>query len=153
MSLRGVWIAASGQPVLLRVCVPFCLFCVASGPIAAPATQVPLAPPAASSMPAGSLGDAIREGQSIVNDTQTRAKRYVGNSLNCVSCHLDGGRAAYAAPLVGLTGVFPEYRARRGRVESLEERLNDCFVRSMNGRALPQITAEIIGLRANIAWV
>jgi thiosulfate dehydrogenase len=104
-------------------------------------------------MPAGPLGDAIRLGQAIVSDTQTRASAYIRNGLNCVSCHLDGGRTAYAAPLVGLTGVFPEYRARRGRVESLEERINDCFRRSMNGRPLPQDSAEMIGLLAYIAWL
>jgi thiosulfate dehydrogenase len=104
-------------------------------------------------MPAGPLGDAIHLGQSIVSDTQTQAKAYVGNGLNCVSCHLDGGRVAYAAPLVGLTGVFPEYRVRRARVESLEERINDCFVRSMNGKALPQNSTEMIGLLAYIAWL
>jgi thiosulfate dehydrogenase len=130
-----------------------CLFCLASGPIAAPANQVPLAAPSATSIPTGPLGDAIRLGQSIVSDTQSHAKAYVGNGLHCVSCHLDGGRAAYAAPLVGLTGVFPEYRARRGRVESLEERINDCFVRSMNGKALPPSSAEMIGLLAYIAWL
>ncbi len=114
---------------------------------------MPLTPPAASSVPAGPLGEAVRLGQAIVNDTQAQAKAYVGNGLNCVSCHLDAGRTAYAAPLVGLTGMFPEYRARRGRVESLEERINDCFLRSMNGRALPPGSAEMVGLLAYTAWL
>jgi thiosulfate dehydrogenase len=153
LPLRAVCIAATVRPAPLRASVAFCLFWLASGPIAAPASQVPLAAPAASSMPAGPLGDAIRLGQSIVSDTQTHANAYIRNGLNCVSCHLDGGRVAYAAPLVGLTGVFPEYRARRGRIESVEERINDCFMRSMNGKALPQSSAEMIGLLAYIAWL
>jgi thiosulfate dehydrogenase len=114
---------------------------------------VPLAPPSASAMPPGPLGGAVRLGLSIMNDTQVAAKAYVGNGLTCSNCHLDAGRTADAAPLVGLTGVFPEYRSRTGRVETLEERLNDCFIRSMNGRKLPSASAEMIGLLAYTAWL
>jgi thiosulfate dehydrogenase len=115
--------------------------------------QVPLTPPSATSIPAGPLGEAIRYGQRIVTDTQTTVHAYIGNGLQCVSCHLDAGRQAYAAPLAGLTGVFPEYRSRRGRVESLEERLNDCFLRSMNGKPLPSGSKEMMGLLAYTAWL
>ena len=112
-----------------------------------------MSPPAKDAIPSGVMGNAIRYGQSLVTDTRANAKAYVGNGLNCVNCHLDSGRQAYAAPFVGLTAVFPEYRARRGRVESLAERLNDCFVRSMNGKPLPPDSAEINALLAYIAWL
>jgi thiosulfate dehydrogenase len=114
---------------------------------------VPLSPPAPTAIPTGPLGQAIQYGQRIVTDTQATAKGYVGNGLRCANCHLDGGRTAYAAPLVGLTGLFPEYRSRRGSVESLEDRINDCFLRSMNGKALPGESREMIGLLAYIAWL
>jgi thiosulfate dehydrogenase len=114
---------------------------------------VPLAPPLARPISAGPLGDAIRYGQQIVNATPITAKAFIGNGLNCASCHIDGGRTAEAAPFVGLTGLFPEYGSRRGRVESLEERINDCFRRSMNGKPLPSDSREMIGLLAYIAWL
>ena len=114
---------------------------------------VPLSPPAPTTVPTGPLGDAIRFGHRIMTDTPATAKAYVGNALNCTSCHLDGGRTAYAAPLVGLTGLFPEYRPRRGAVESLEDRINDCFLRSMNGKALPAGSREMIGLLSYITWL
>ena len=120
---------------------------------AAEVATVPLRPPPQSAMPDGPLGAAVRLGRSIFVDTQARVKAYLGNGLVCVSCHLDEGRAAYAAPLVGLTGLFPEYRARRGSVESLEQRINDCFLRSMNGKALPSGSPEMIGLLAYTAWL
>ena len=153
MPSRTVRVAAGESAVILTACVALCLFCLAPGVIAAPPAPVPPAAPAVDAIPAGPLGDAIKLGLAIVSDTQTQAKSYVGNGLNCVSCHLDGGRTAYAAPLVGLTGIFPEYRARRGLVESLEERINDCFLRSMNGRALPPAGPEMIALLAYIAWL
>jgi thiosulfate dehydrogenase len=114
---------------------------------------VPLSPPPSTAIPAGPLGDSIRFGQRIVTDTQGTVKAHVGNALNCTSCHLDGGRTAYAAPLVGLTGLFLEYRSRRGGVESLEDRINDCFVRSMNGKPLPAGSRETIGLLSYITWL
>lgn len=114
---------------------------------------VPLSPPAATAIPGGPLGEAVRYGQRIVTDTEATAKAYVGNGLRCSNCHLDGGRTAYAAPLVGLTGLFPEYRSRGGSVQSLEGRINDCFLRSMNGKALPANSRQMIGLLAYIAWL
>lgn len=114
---------------------------------------VPLSPPASSAIPGGPLGDAIRYGQRIMTDTGATVTAHVGNGLSCTNCHLDGGRTAYAAPLVGLTGLFPEYRSRRGGVESLQQRINDCFLRSMNGKALPGDGREMIGLLAYIAWL
>jgi thiosulfate dehydrogenase len=40
-------------------------------------------------------------------------------------------------PLTGVWGQFPQYRAREGAVVTLEDRINGCMERSMNGRALP----------------
>ena len=115
--------------------------------------SVPLAPPPNSALPQGPLGDAIRYGESLVTNTRALAGGYVGNGFVCSNCHLDAGRVAYAAPLAGLWGVFPEYRSRRGSVESMTERINDCFLRSMNGKPLPSDSREIIGLLAYIAWL
>ena len=147
-----------GRPRSLRVValalIAMSIACAAPARGASPAAApVALKPPPPDAMPTDQLGASIRLGLSILTDTQTHAKAYVGNGLNCVSCHLDAGRTAYAAPLVGLTGMFPEYRGRTGGVESLEQRINDCFKRSMNGRVLPSGSAEMIGLLAYTAWL
>ena len=97
---------------------------------------VPLVVPAPQTMPDGPLGEAVRQGLSIVNATKAALPDNVGNALNCASCHLNGGTVANAAPFVGLWGVFPEYFARSGRVETLADRVNDCFARSMNGKPI-----------------
>ena len=72
----------------------------------------------------------------MVTDTQRTVKANVGNGRNCSRCHFDAGRMAYAAPLAGLTGLFSKYCARTGTVETLDERINDRFERSMNGKPL-----------------
>ncbi len=115
--------------------------------------DVPLVVPGADSIPKGPLGDAVRYGQRIVNDTQNSVPSYVGNGLNCAQCHIGGGTVAFASPFAGLPGLFPEYRSRTGRVETLEERVNDCFLRSMNGHALPPYSPEMIALLAYIGWL
>jgi thiosulfate dehydrogenase len=39
-------------------------------------------------------------------------------------------------PWVGVYARFPQYRSRSGYVQIIEDRINDCFKRSMNGRPL-----------------
>lgn len=118
-----------------------------------PAKTWPLKVPADSTIPDGPLGASIRLGRDIVTNTQLHAKAYVGNGLQCSSCHLNGGTVAGAAPFVGLWGVFPEYRTRSASVNSLQERINDCFERSMNGQPLPEDSAEMMGLLSYIWWL
>jgi thiosulfate dehydrogenase len=113
----------------------------------------PFSVPAESTIPAGPLGEAIKLGQKVVTDTQSQAKAYVGNGLNCSSCHLNGGTVAGAAPFVGLWGVFPEYRSRSASVNALQARINDCFERSMNGKALPEESPEMIGVLSYVWWL
>jgi thiosulfate dehydrogenase len=141
---------------LIRAAVAAFLLAFAQVDAADSTTQkpVPLAPPVESAIPSGPLGEAIRLGQKIITNTpSTSAKPFLGNGLTCANCHLDAGRQAYAAPLAGLTGLFPEYESRSGTVQSLEERINDCFVRSMNGRKLPSSSPEMVALLAYTAWL
>ena len=113
----------------------------------------PFSVPAETSIPGGPLGDSIKLGRDVVLNTQVNAKNYVGNGLNCTSCHLNGGTVAGAAPFVGLWGVFPEYRSRTARVNSMQDRINDCFLRSMNGKALPMDSPEMLGVLSYIWWL
>ena len=117
------------------------------------AKVVPLHAPDEKTIPGGPLGAAIRYGKNVLTDTQTYARTYVGNGLNCSSCHLEAGRKAYASPWVGLWGVFPEYRSRNASVNALQDRVNDCFERSMNGKPLPYESDEMRGILAYIWWL
>ena len=114
---------------------------------------VPLRIPDEKTIPNGPLGAAIRYGKKVLTETRTYAKGYVGNGLNCSSCHLEAGRKAYASPWVGVWGAFPEYRSRNGRVNALQDRVNDCFERSMNGKPLPYDSDEMRGILAYIWWL
>jgi len=91
--------------------------CFLAAPFATKAQEAvkPVAPfriPDEKDIPGGPLGEAIRYGEQVLTRTQVYAKRYIGNGLNCTSCHLNGGKTPYASPWVGIWGVFPEYRSR-----------------------------------------
>jgi thiosulfate dehydrogenase len=109
--------------------------------------------PADSSIPAGPEGVAIKLGRDIINDTLTQAKGYVGNGLNCASCHKAGGTTPGALPFPGLSGQFPQYNARAGKVITLQDRVNGCFTRSMNGKPLPLESQEMTAIMAYTTWL
>src|SRR6185312_12377865 len=110
-------------------------------------------PPAEAAIPAGPLGEVIRAGRAIFTDTPGHAKAYVGNGLSCSNCHLDAGRRADSAPLWGAWGMYPQYRKKNGHVNSFGERLQGCFEYSMNGKAPPLGSPEIVALEAYAWWI
>ncbi|MGH9449812.1 MAG: c-type cytochrome [Terriglobia bacterium] len=120
---------------------------------AAAIPTVPLRPPAKSSIPPGPVGESIRLGRNIIMNTPKYAAAYVGDSLTCSDCHLKGGTVAYASPLAGVTTLFPLYLPRSGRVISIQERIEECFLRSENGKRLPVESPEMIGMIAYMAWL
>src|SRR5262245_27451689 len=122
---------------------------------ARPAGQHPpgLRVPDEKTIPSGPMGEAVRYGKKVLTQTQLYARAYVRNGLNCSSCHLNAGTKAYSAPWVGLWGVFPEYRARNAKVNALQDRVNDCFERSMNGKPLPVDSDEMLGILAYVWWL
>src|ERR1700733_15184406 len=59
----------------------------------------PWVAPAPSTLPAGPLGDSIRLGMNMFNDTPKYAEKYVGNKMSCTHCHVDRGTVAYGIPM------------------------------------------------------
>jgi thiosulfate dehydrogenase len=88
----------------------------------------------------------IKETQKYLGPNNKFGEVYSGNNLACTSCHLNGGTKAYAAPYIGLSALFPIYSGREGKVATLEERINGCFERSMNGKKLPVESDEMIAI-------
>lgn len=110
--------------------------------------------PARDSLPADPhLAEQVRLGYQLVRETKRFAGPYVGNGLSCGNCHLNAGQKDRALPLVGVAATFPQYRARDGRLISLEDRIGDCFERSMNGKAPPRDSREMLAISAYIAWL
>ena len=115
--------------------------------------MAPFNPPAEDSIPSGPLGVSIKKGRDLIANTKALLPKNVGNGLNCSNCHLNNGTTQYAAPFVGLWGVFPEYRARNASVNTLAERINDCFERSMNGKAIGYNSTEMTAILSYMQWL
>jgi thiosulfate dehydrogenase len=117
--------------------------------------------PNVDSLPAGPWKDMVSYGHKLIVETYStvgpevanKAMRYAGNNLSCQSCHLQGGTQRFALPLIGVYGAFPAYMARENNVRTLEERINGCFERSMNGHALPVGGKEMKALVSYIQFL
>ena len=131
----------------------------AAGPATTPAAATPAATTQQSmlasdtTMPSGAMGVAVRRGRALLAATRDSLPSHVGSSLRCFSCHLDEGRRASGLPLVGVYTRYPQYRLRRARVDLIEDRVNDCFLRSLNGHALPANGDDMRDIVAYLAWL
>jgi thiosulfate dehydrogenase len=127
--------------------------CITAWGAAHAAAPAPFSVPADATIPSGPEGEAIRLGKTLITDTHKLLPSNVGNGLNCSNCHLGAGTKETAGPFVGLWGMYPEYRTRNGHINSMQERVNDCFERSMNGKALVLDSKEMNAILMYIQWL
>lgn len=75
------------------------------------------------------------------------------NGMNCQNCHLDAGTKVFGNNYSAVASTYPKYRARSGATENIYKRVNDCFERSLNGKALDTLSKEMQGIVAYIKWL
>ncbi len=123
------------------------------------AWQIPQDPTTDPALTDPKLGDPIKWGYRIFVDTPREAPRLTGGGVACVNCHLNAGQRERALPLVGITGMFPEYNNRAARLISLQDRVVDCFLRSENatGRGTEELPStgskEVLAVSAYLTWL
>ncbi len=105
------------------------------------------------SMPTGSEGQQIRLGKLIFDETPKYASAYVGNRLSCSDCHIQSGTMSHSAPMINVANMFPMFNKRAGHVISMQQRFQECFTRSENGRPLPEDGNEMKALTAYVNWL
>lgn len=109
-------------------------------------------------LPDDPWGWMVRMGRDLTVETYKHigpeaadsTKRFAGSNMSCQSCHLEAGTKQYGLPFVGVFADFPQYRAREGEVGTLEDRINGCMTRSLNGRPLPVDSDE---MKAFVAYI
>jgi thiosulfate dehydrogenase len=117
--------------------------------------------PEVGALPRDASGLEIRKGRDLITatyayigpDVADASNRYAGNNLACSNCHLEAGTKKFGLPLFGLYSDFPQYSARAGGEISIEDRVNSCMRRSMNGRALPADAPEMQAIVAYIKFI
>ena len=130
-------------------------------PIEAKASSAAWVPPLIKDIPQGEAGDLIHYGVLLLTDTyaqlgpdvKDQKMRFSGSTLNCTSCHQDNGTKQFGIPWMGVSQTYPQYRGRGDRVQGLEERINGCFTRSLNGKALAADSREMKAMVAYMNWL
>jgi thiosulfate dehydrogenase len=77
----------------------------------------------------------------------------MSNGMNCQNCHLQAGTAVYANNFGSVASLYPKFRARSGAIENIYKRVNDCFERSLNGKALDTSSKEMQAIVSYINFV
>ena len=77
----------------------------------------------------------------------------ITNGMNCQNCHLDAGTKVFGNNYSAVASTYPKFRARSGSEESIEKRVNDCFERSLNGKAIADNSKEMKAIVAYIKWL
>src|SRR3977135_1435551 len=67
----------------------------------------------------------------------------VSNGMNCQNCHIDAGAKPYGNCFSAVASIYPVFRPRSGIVESIEFRVNDCMMRSLDGKKIDSTGREM----------
>ena len=77
----------------------------------------------------------------------------MSNGMNCQNCHLDGGIIPFGNNFGKVYATYPQFRARNNGMQSIYDRVNDCFERSLNGTKMDTATHEMQAIYAYMKWL
>lgn len=126
---------------------------VSTLPEPAPVRRVAFRVPSENEITDSTVLASVRRGRALMRNTRDSLPRHVGNKLQCVSCHQGDGTIRLAMPWVGVYARFPQYRSRAASTQLIEDRINDCFKRSMNGTALVPESRDMRDIVAYMAFL
>jgi thiosulfate dehydrogenase len=114
-----------------------------------------------SSIPNNMYGDYVKYGKTLIDETykyigpevSDTKMRYAGNNLACSSCHEESGTKKWAGMFAGTMANFPQYSNREEWIGSIEQRINGCMERSMNGKVLPEDSKEMRAIVVYMSWL
>jgi thiosulfate dehydrogenase len=127
----------------------------------APLVNAPLVPttPELSDLPPGRTGVIIRYGFELLADTpkfigpEGVVGKYTRNRLACRNCHMDVGMRPFGNSWLDTHALYPQYRTREGKVQTLAERVNACLVHNLLGKPLPVDGREMTAILLYYRWL
>lgn len=103
------------------------------------------------------IRESVMRGYHLILNTGFFAPNYAHNELSCTNCHFLGGDTLGGKnggiSLVGVTTIYPQYSKRAGKVISLQDRINNCFERSMNGKPIPVDSRIMNDILNYLHWI
>lgn len=89
----------------------------------------------------------LRETPELLGqDHPDPGRRMIGNRLACASCHIEIGTKPGTLTLLQTKDHYPRFSGRQGAITEVEDRINECMQRSMNGKPLPLDSPEMIAM-------
>src|SRR5665213_1941735 len=79
-------------------------------------------------------------------DVADAKMRHMDSRLACASCHIGAGVDPGNLSLATAFNKYPRISPRSASQETIEERINGCMMRSMNGHALSEKSPEMIAM-------
>jgi thiosulfate dehydrogenase len=114
--------------------------------------------PDTATIPYTTEGELVRYGRALIAHTAVylgpkgRVAR-ISNGMNCQNCHLAAGTRPWGNNYGSTASTYPKFRARSGATETIEKRVNDCIIRSLNGAALDSNSRELRAIVLYIRWL
>jgi len=114
--------------------------------------------PDSNSIPQSEEGELIRYGRALIINTSEYLGPYgkinhQSNGMNCQNCHLDAGTRPWGNNYGGVYSTYPKFRERRGAIETITQRINDCLQRSLDGKPLDSNSHEMRAMLAYMKWL
>jgi thiosulfate dehydrogenase len=101
----------------------------------------------------GPYAETLRYGRELMQHTQTMLPKNVGAAMSCENCHIDAGTRQHELALTGTYAAFPQWSARAKRIISVQDRVAECFLYSVNGMPPAYTSREMEALTAYVAWL
>jgi thiosulfate dehydrogenase len=114
-------------------------------------------PPDSTKLPTGEA-DLINYGRELMVNTgayfgPNGSIAHITNGMNCQNCHLLAGKKIWGNNLSAVTATYPAFKHRSGRVETVFNKVSDCFERSLSGTPPDSSSREMQAIIAYINWV
>lgn len=98
----------------------------------------------------------VMQGFYILKETKKNAPEYAGDSISCTNCHFNCGNTLGgpngSISLVGVTHLYPK-KLNGNPHYTLQDRINACFEKSLNGKPLPKKSKEMQAIMAYLEWI
>jgi thiosulfate dehydrogenase len=110
-------------------------------------------------LPNDENGKMIRYGYELLSNTslylgpQGKVMKLTKSRMACRNCHLDVGTRAGGNSWLDTQGLYPQYRVREGKVQTLAERTNACLSHNLLGSPLAENSREMEAFLLYFRWV
>lgn len=115
----------------------------------------PATPPSASVGATEDYGKRLiaQTSEYLGPDVADPQMRRMNSRLACASCHLGAGLEPGNLSLATAFNKYPRISPRTGAKETIQDRVNGCMMRSMNGRPLAEGSPEMVAMVAYLRFL